>query len=125
MGLAGEKVSDGRVPGLICTLLGRQILEDGALSTPEQGSPQGSALAPPTKVQNSTFASFPGKKGEVDAVDDADLVGFDQDTIVHRAEDLLTHGLVGLIQVRVDGVRKAVQASQRFSQRGLLACLSL
>jgi len=46
MGLIAEKVSDGRVLGLLRTLLGQGILEDGSLWTPEKGSPQGSVLSP-------------------------------------------------------------------------------
>ena len=37
-------------------------------------------LAPPTKVQNfavARIASFLGKKGEVDAINDANLIGLD------------------------------------------------
>ena len=46
MRLVEERVSDGRVLGLIRTLLGQGILEDGVIWTPEQGSPQGSVLSP-------------------------------------------------------------------------------
>lgn len=46
MELVAEKVSDGQVLGLVRTLLGQGILEDGAIWTPEQGSPQGSVLSP-------------------------------------------------------------------------------
>lgn len=41
-----DRVSDGRVLSLVRTLLGQGILDDGVLTLPEAGSPQGSVLSP-------------------------------------------------------------------------------
>src|SRR3990170_1958498 len=77
------------------------------------------AIAPPTKVQNPFFASFPGKKGEVNAIDDAELMGLDHHALDQRAEDLATRIPIGLVKVIRHGFRKAVQARQRLAQHGL------
>ena len=65
----------------------------GEVFTPtEMGTPQGGVISPPTKVQNFSNASVPnlGKKGEVDAVDDADLGRFDDDAVDQSSEDFAT-----------------------------------
>ena len=49
---------------------------DGRLEERTKGSPQGSVITPPTKVQNfflAVTASLLRKKGEVDSVNDSDL----------------------------------------------------
>jgi hypothetical protein len=70
-------------------------------------------------VQNFFFASFPRKKGEVNAVDDAELMGFDHHALDQRAEDLATRVPIGLVKVVRHGFRKAVETRQRLAQHGL------
>jgi hypothetical protein len=82
-------------------------------------------IAPPTKVQNYLFASTLGKKGEVDAVDNPDLIGLDDDAFNQRAEDLSTGAPVGLLQVGVDRIGEAVQTREGLPQCGLLTRLRL
>jgi hypothetical protein len=70
-----------------------------------EGTPQGGPFTPPTKVQNFRFAVIAvtacslGKKGEVDPIDDTDLVGFDDDAIYHGAEDFAASMPIGLIKI--------------------------
>lgn len=66
-----------------------------------------------------------GKKGEVNAIDDADLVGFDHDAIDHRAEDFAACVPIGLLKIRCDRGGESVQASQCLAQGRLFACLVL
>ena len=78
------------------------------------------ASASPTKVQNFLLASSNGKKGEVDSVDDADLIRLDHYALDPRAEDFATRAPVGLFEAFVDRVRKAVETCESFPQCGLL-----
>jgi RNA-directed DNA polymerase len=91
------RVVDRSVLALIQAWLQASVVEiDDAgrlqATRPTQGTPQGGVVAPPTKVQNFSAASILslGKKGEVDAVDDADLSWLDDDFIDERAEDFAT-----------------------------------
>jgi len=129
-----RRVSDGALLRLIKQWLVAPVEETDERGRPKRttrnkdtrrGTPQGAPLAPPTKVQNSLFASFPGKKGEVNAIDDSELMGLDHHTLDQRAEDLATRVPIGLVKVIRHGFRKAVQARQRFAQHGLFACLRL
>src|SRR3954454_16480179 len=73
------RVRDGVVLRLIDKWLKAGVMEDGSVSYPDAGTPQGGVITPPTKVQNLSIASILTlrKKGEVDAVDDTDLGWFD------------------------------------------------
>lgn len=82
--LLQHRVCDGVLLRLIGKWLNAGVLEDGNLSYPDEGTPQGGVITPPTKVQNSlvaAIASLLGKKGEVDAIDNTDLVWFDHNAI--------------------------------------------
>ena len=81
--------------------------------------------APPTKVQNFLVASFLGKKGEVDPVNDTDLIGLDHHAFDQRTEDLATSAPIGLVKVCVDRVREAVETGEGFAQCSLLTRLGL
>jgi hypothetical protein len=87
------------------------------------GTPQGGVITPPTKVQNSVFASTLGKKGEVDSIDDADLSWLKDDAVDEGAKDLSTRGPIGLIQVRAHHFAEAVDTGQGFAQSRLLLSL--
>jgi hypothetical protein len=80
-------------------------------------------MAPPTKVQNFLLASLPGKKGEVDAIDDTDLGWLDDDAVNEGAKDPAARRPVGLIEVRAHDLTKAVHARQGFSQGRLFLSL--
>jgi len=75
------------------------------------GTSQGAVIAPPTKVQNfllSSFASFLRKEGEVDPVDDSNLVQFHHDLVNQRPQDLAPQCPIGGLQVRADRRAEAV-----------------
>ncbi|MBX3438615.1 MAG: hypothetical protein KF861_14070, partial [Planctomycetaceae bacterium] len=62
------RVRDGVLLRLIDKWLSAGVLEDGSVSYPDAGSPQGGVVTAPTKVQNFLVTRFLRKKGEVDSV---------------------------------------------------------
>lgn len=89
-----------------------------------RGSPQGAPMTPPTKVQNSLLASCGDKRGEADAIGDADLVWLDSDTSHERPNDLASGGPIGLVEAVSDMRGEFVEAAQRLSQVFALGVLS-
>jgi len=120
-----RRVRDGVLTRLIGKWLKAGVMEDGSISYPESGSPQGGEITPPTKVQNFVLASSAGKKGEVDAVDDADLFGFDLDAVDQGAEDVTARVPVRGFQATLNGGGEVVEASQRFAKRGFFTSLQI
>ena len=107
------RVRDGVLLRLIDKWLKAGVMEDGNVSYPDSGSPQGGVITPPTKVQNfllASSASFPRKKGEVDAIDDPDLSCFDHDASDQRAKYLAFGGPVGVVEI---GRTRPVEKSSR------------
>jgi RNA-directed DNA polymerase len=51
--LVGKRVRDGVLLRLIGKWLNAGVMEDGAVSYPDSGSPQGGVISPPTIVQNA------------------------------------------------------------------------
>lgn len=79
-----EEVADGNILRLIEKFLAAGVMDNGVFKPTTIGTPQGGAIAPPTKVQNflvSAFASFLRKKGEVDSVYDPNLIGLYDDLV--------------------------------------------
>ena len=64
-----------------------------------------------------------GKKGEINAIDDADLGRFDDDSVDQGSENFAACCPVGLRQIGADRFAEAVHARQRFTQGGLFARL--
>ena len=59
-----RRVRDGVILRLIGKWLNAGVLEDGVLTTPEHGTPQGGVVTPPTMLQNcETVATLPGDLG--------------------------------------------------------------
>jgi group II intron reverse transcriptase/maturase len=75
--LLRRRIRDGVLLRLIDKWLKAGVWEEGTLTHPETGTPQGGVIAPPMKVQNFFLASFLRKKGEVNSVDDPYLLRFD------------------------------------------------
>lgn len=107
------RVRDGVLLCLIDKWLSAGVMEHGSVSFPDAGSPQGGVVSPPTKVQNFLFACVASslrKKGEVDAIHDANLLGFDHDAVDQRAENLAAQRPVGRLQMVADRRGEFVQA---------------
>ena len=65
------------------------------------------------------------KKGEVDAINDADLIWFDHDSVNDRSQDLATRSPVGLVKVVVNRPREVIETFQGSAECRLPACLRL
>ena len=85
-----RRVRDGVLLRLIDKWLSAGVTEDGSLSYPDAGTPQGGVATPPTKVQTFSIPLAVEKKGEVDPVGDSDLIAFDFNVSDCRAEDFAT-----------------------------------
>ena len=109
MSRLARRIEDKRILRLIRRYLQAGMMEDGLVSARTEGTPQGGPLTPPTKVQNSVLASFADKKGEVDAIGNANLVLFDPDSFDQGSDDLATGHPVGLVQAVVNLLGELVQ----------------
>src|SRR4051812_34204162 len=67
-----RRVRDGVILRLIGKWLNAGVLEEGRLTTPEAGTPQGGVMAPPTMLR-MTLLGATLKRGWADPIDDADL----------------------------------------------------
>lgn len=76
-------------------------------------------------MRKTSVLSLLGKKGEVDSIDDTDLVSVNDNSIDQGAEDLSACIEIGIAEARVDRCREAVQASEGVTQAGLFSCLRL
>ncbi len=79
-----RRVRDGVLLRLIGKWLKAGVLEEGSLSYPESGSPQGGVITPPTMLHNAPVGAS-DKRGRADPVHDThgfvvDLHTFDQGT---------------------------------------------
>jgi retron-type reverse transcriptase len=52
--LLRRRVRDGVILGLIGKWLNAGVLEEGVLTIPDEGTPQGGVVTPPTMLQNSS-----------------------------------------------------------------------
>jgi group II intron reverse transcriptase/maturase len=85
--LLAQRVRDGVLLRLIGKWLNAGVWEDGAVTYPTTGLPQGGVIAPPTIWQTAPFGAI-NKRGEVDPVDDPDLLGVDLDPLDQGADDV-------------------------------------
>ena len=85
--LLRQRVRDGVLLRLIDKWLKAGVLEDGDVSYPEAGTPQGGVITPPTIWQNAPFGAF-SKRGRVHPVDHSDLLRADLDALDQRPDDL-------------------------------------
>ena len=75
-----RRVRDGVILRLIGKWLNAGVLEDGVLTTPEHGTPQGGVVTPPTMWQTSLLGASL-KRGWTDPIHDADLLLVDLDSL--------------------------------------------
>src|ERR1043166_1504448 len=71
--LLAQRVQDGVLLRLIGKWLNAGVLEDGEISYPEEGTPQGGVVTPPTIWQTAPFGAI-NKRGEADPIDHPDLL---------------------------------------------------
>jgi RNA-directed DNA polymerase len=92
MSRLARRIGDKRLLKIVRRFLQAGMMQHGVCVERPEGTPQGGPLAPPTELQNFSIASVLtlGKKGEVDAIDDADLGWFDDDSIDQGSEDFTT-----------------------------------
>ena len=116
-----HRIGDERVIRLIIRMLKSGIMEDGLTRATEKGTPQGSILAPPTKVQNflvASTASFLHTKGEVDAVAYPRI----RSCLQYRWRSALTATVQHLPALRAGSVVRS-DVQQRMSRRIVLLSL--
>ncbi|HWT83682.1 MAG TPA: reverse transcriptase domain-containing protein, partial [Candidatus Methylomirabilis sp.] len=93
-----RRVRDGVLLRLIGKWLNAGVLEDGCITHPEKGSPQGGVVTPPTMLQR-TLLGASLKRGRADAIDDPDLLVVDLDFLDQGPNDLPPRGPVRLLQL--------------------------
>ena len=92
-----RRVPDGVLLRLIGKWLKAGVLEDGCVTHPEAGSPQGGVVTPPTMLR-TTLLGASLKRGRTDPVDDADLLLVNLDFLHQGPDDLSSRVPVGLLQ---------------------------
>lgn len=80
-------------------------------------------IGPPTSLRKIVIVAGFQQKGEGDAIDDANLVGIDDDSVDEGPQDLASGIRIGLVQVGTDRFCKAIKAGQRLMDRRLFVCL--
>jgi RNA-directed DNA polymerase len=81
-----QRVRDGVLTRLLGKWLQAGVMEEGTITYPDAGSPQGGVIAPPTIWQNAPLGAF-SKRGEVHPVDHPDLLGANLDALDQRPND--------------------------------------
>ena len=89
MALVSKKVSDGRVLNLIEAFLNQGVLDGLDQWTPEQGTPQGAVITPPTMLQ-ATLLGATFKRGRTHPVNDMHLPFVDFDLLDQGTNDVLS-----------------------------------
>ena len=82
-----RRVRDGVILRLIGKWLNAGVMEDGAFTASETGTPQGGVVAPPTMLR-ITLLGAPFKRGWTDPIHDADLLLVDLDLLHQGPNDL-------------------------------------
>jgi RNA-directed DNA polymerase len=94
--LLQRRVRDGVLLRLIGKWLNAGVLEEGCLTHPESGSPQGGVITPPTMLQTALLgATF--KRGWTDPINDVNLPFIDFDLLDQRSDDLSSCRPIGLL----------------------------
>src|SRR5271165_665296 len=110
-----RRVRDGVILRLIGKWLNAGVLEDGVLTTPEHGTPQGGVVTPPTMLQ-ITLLGASLKRGWTDPVHDADLPFVDLDLLHQSPNDLPSRVPVRLLQLLGNAFRELLQLTDHQPQ---------
>lgn len=102
-----RRVRDGVLLRLIGKWLKAGVLEDGRVTHPESGSPQGGVITPPTMLR-TTLLGAPFKRGWTDPVHDADLLLVNLDSLHQRPDDLTPRVPVRPLQLLRDATRESL-----------------
>jgi group II intron reverse transcriptase/maturase len=94
--LVQRRVRDGVLLRLIGKWLNAGVFEGGCITYPEDGSPQGGVITPPTMLHNAPFGAI-RKRGGVDLVDHPDVLLIDLYPLDQGANDLASARPVGLL----------------------------
>ena len=118
-----RRVRDGVLLRLIGKWLKAGVLEDGCITHPESGSPQGGVVTPPTMLQTTLLgASF--KRGWTDSIHDANLLLVDLDLLHQRPDDLPPCLPVRSLQPLGDTPRELLQLTDHQPQFRFLTLLA-
>ena len=93
-----RRVRDGVILRLIGKWLNAGVLEEGVLTTPDEGTPQGGVLTPPTMLRTSLLGA-PLKRGWTYAINGSNLALIDLDLLNERPDDLSSCQPVRLLQL--------------------------
>jgi RNA-directed DNA polymerase len=89
------RIRDGVLLRLIGKWLNAGVLEDGSLSFPESGTPQGGVVTPPTTWQTRAPSGATVKRGRADPVADSDLAILDLHRFDQGSNDLAACRAIG------------------------------
>jgi RNA-directed DNA polymerase len=96
MARVGAKVADGRVLTLLEAFLQQGVLEGLSTGTPEEGTPQGGVLTPPTILQTAPRGALV-KRERTNPVYHTDMGRVYLHPLHQRAENLASCGPVGIV----------------------------
>ena len=78
-------------------------------------SSKGGDGTPATKLRKTSVISLLRKKGEVDSIDDADLISVNDHPIDQGSENLSARIEIRVAEARIDRGREVVQAGESFT----------
>ncbi len=93
-----RRVRDGVILRLIGKWLNAGVLEEGVLTIPDDGTPQGGVATPPTMLQTSLLGASL-KRGRTDPIHDANLLVVDLDLLDQRPNNFPSRLPARLLQL--------------------------
>ena len=117
-----RRVRDGVILRLIGKWLNAGVLEEGVLTIPDDGTPQGGVITPPTMLRR-TLLGASLKRGRTDPIHDADLLLVDLDLLHQGPNDLPSRVPVRLLQLLGNASRELLQLADHQPQFRLLVGL--
>ena len=122
-----QRIGDNRVLRLISRMLKAGIMEDGLVEAAEVGTPQGSILTPPTKLQTFFFGVRIARV-RIDPKHDIDVIPGHFHPLDQRPDEVAFARPVGGLQAVVEFGRKVFQTSNnqlQFPVQGRFICQRL